>query len=59
MDNRKENHMEQLELNFNDDPQLDVAIAVWEEGDDIPFDLEADLLAKGYDVRALREQHMA
>lgn len=49
--------MDQLELNFNDDPQLDVAIAVWEEGDDIPFDLEVDLLSKGYDVAALREQY--
>lgn len=49
--------MGKLERNFNDDPQMDVAIAVWEEGDDIPFDLEADLLAKGYDVQALREQY--
>lgn len=48
--------MDQLDL-FNDDPQLEIAIATWEEGEEIPFDLEAALLCKGYDVQALREQH--
>lgn len=51
--------MEQLTLDFDDDPQLDLAIAIWEEGADIPLDLEADLLAKGYGVAALREQHQS
>lgn len=49
--------MDYLTEDFIDDPQLDIAIAIWEEGEDIPFDLEVDLLGKGYDVAALREQH--
>lgn len=51
--------MKQLEIDFIDDPQLELAIAVWEEGDDIPFDLEAALLGKGYDVAALREKYQS
>lgn len=49
--------MEQLEFDFNDDPQIDLAISFWEEGGEIPLDLEVELLRKGYDVAALREQH--
>jgi len=42
-----------------DDVKLDLAIAIWEEGHDIPFVLECDLLASGYDVATLREKYMA
>ena len=42
----------------NNDYQLDLAIEAWECGEDIPFDLEVALLMKGYDVEALRNQHM-
>lgn len=40
------------------DIELEIAIAVWELGDDIPLDLEVRLLEKGYNVQALREQYM-
>ena len=40
------------------DIELELAIAVWELGDDIPLDLEVRLLGKGYDVQALRERYM-
>lgn len=40
------------------DIELEVAIAVWELGDDIPLDLEVRLLEKGYNVQQLREQYM-
>lgn len=39
------------------DIDLELAIACWETGDDIPLDHEIRLLEQGYDVAALREQH--
>ena len=41
-----------------EDIDLELAIAIWELGDDIPLDLEVKLLGKGYDVQALRETYM-
>ena len=43
---------------FDNDIELDLAVAIWELGDDIPLDLEVALLGKGYDVQALRERYM-
>lgn len=40
------------------DIDLELAIACWENGEDIPLDHEAVLLEKGYDVCALRDQHL-
>jgi len=40
------------------DIYIDLAIAIWELGDDIPLDLEVTLLEKGYNVQELREYYM-
>jgi hypothetical protein len=40
------------------DIDLELAIAIWELGDDIPLDLEVVLLGKGYDVQELRKRYM-
>lgn len=40
------------------DIDLELAIAIWELGEDIPLDLEVRLLGKGYDVQELREYYM-
>ena len=40
------------------DIDLELAIAIWELGDDIPLDLEVTLLGKGYNVQELREHYM-
>ena len=40
------------------DIDIELAIAIWELGDDIPLDLEVTLLSKGYNVQALREHYM-
>jgi hypothetical protein len=50
-------HRQEIPMD-NNDYQLDLAIAAWECGEDIPFDLEVALLMKGYDVEALRNQHL-
>lgn len=41
---------------FND-RELDMALAMWECGEEIPLDMEVSLMGKGFDVQALREQH--
>lgn len=40
------------------DIEIELAIAIWELGDDIPLDLEVRLLGKGYNVKELREYYM-
>lgn len=37
---------------------LERAILIWEEGEPIPLDLAAELMAEGYDVETLEAKHM-
>lgn len=39
-------------------PTLELALTYWEEGEPLPLDLFAELLAQGYDVEALEAQHL-
>lgn len=43
---------------MQNDLDLDLAIALWEEGEQIPLTLATRLLAKGFDVEALEAKHL-
>jgi len=38
---------------------LTKAIIIWQSGQNIPLTLAAQLMAEGYDVKALEERHRA
>lgn len=44
-------------MEYENDTLLETAVATWEEGHEIPFDMEVELLGRGYDVAGLRELH--
>ena len=47
----------EVKMEYNNDTLLETAIALWEDMDEIPLDIEVELLGRGYDVAGLRELH--
>lgn len=48
---------QETQMEYENDTLLETAVATWEEGVEIPFDMEVELLGRGYDVAGLRELH--
>ena len=46
-------------MEYDNDALLETAAATWEEGGEIPFDMEVELLSRGYDVAGLRKLHQS
>ena len=44
-------------MEYDNDDLLETAVATWEEGGEIPLDIEVELLCRGYDVAVLRKLH--
>ena len=44
-------------MKYDNDALLETAVATWEEGGEIPLDIEVELLGRGYDVAGLRNLH--
>lgn len=44
-------------MEANNDTLLETAIARWEDTEEIPLDIEVELLGRGYDVAGLRKLH--
>ena len=44
-------------MEYNNDTLLETAIALWEDTEEIPLDIEVELLGRGYDVAGLRKLH--
>ena len=44
-------------MEYDNDTLLETAVATWEEGGEIPLDIEVELLCRGYDVAGLRNLH--
>ena len=47
----------ETQMEYDNDTLLETAVAAWEEGGEISFDMEVELLGRGYDVWELRELH--
>ena len=47
----------EVKMEYDNDTLLETAITVWEDGGEIPLDMEVELLCLGYDVTGLRELH--
>ena len=47
----------EVKMDYNNDTLLETAIALWEDMEEIPLDMEVELLGRGYDVAGLRELH--
>ena len=47
----------ETQMEYENDTLLETVVATWEEGYEIPFDMEVELLGRGYDVAGLRELH--
>ena len=47
----------EVKMEYENDTLLETAIALWEDMDEIPLDMEVELLGRGYDVAGLRELH--
>ena len=47
----------EVKMDYNNDTLLETAIALWEDTEEIPLDMEVELLGRGYDVAGLRELH--
>jgi hypothetical protein len=47
----------ETQMKYDNDALLETAIATWEEGWEIPLDIEVELLGRGYDVAGLRNLH--
>ena len=47
----------EVKMEYNNDTLLETAIALWEDTEEIPLDMEVELLGRGYDVAGLRELH--
>ena len=48
----------EVKMEYNNDTLLETAIALWEDMEEIPLDMEVELLGRGYDVAGLRELHL-
>ena len=48
----------ETQMEYNNDTLLETAIALWEDTEEIPLDMEVELLGRGYDVAGLRELHL-
>ena len=44
-------------MEYDNDTLLETAIALWEDTEEIPLDIEVELLSRGYDVAGLRKLH--
>ena len=44
-------------MEYDNDTLLETAVATWEDGGEIPLDIEVELLGRGYDVAGLRNLH--
>ena len=44
-------------MEYDNDTLLETAVATWEDGWEIPLDIEVELLDRGYDVAGLRKLH--
>ena len=47
----------EVKMDYNNDTLLETAIALWEDTEEIPLDMEVELLGRGFDVAGLRELH--
>ena len=47
----------EVKMEYNNDTLLETAIALWEDTEEIPLDIEVELLCRGYDVAGLRKLH--
>ena len=47
----------EVKMEYNNDTLLETAIALWEDTEEIPLDIEVELLGRGYDVAGLRKLH--
>ena len=47
----------EVKMEYDNDTLLETAIALWEDMEEIPLDMEVELLGRGYDVAGLRELH--
>ena len=47
----------EVKMDYNNDTLLETAIALWEDTEEIPLDIEVELLGRGYDVAGLRKLH--
>ena len=47
----------EVKMEANNDTLLETAIALWEDTEEIPLDIEVELLGRGYDVAGLRKLH--
>ena len=48
----------EVKMEYDNDTLLETAIALWEDMEEIPLDMEVELLSRGYDVAGLRELHL-
>ena len=47
----------EVKMEYNNDTLLETAIALWEDTEEIPLDMAAELLCRGYDVAGLQKLH--
>jgi hypothetical protein len=47
----------ETQMEYDNDTLLETAVATWEDGGEIPLDIEVELLGRGYDVAGLRKLH--
>ena len=47
----------EVKMEYDNDTLLETSVATWEDGGEIPFDMEVELLSRGYDVAGLRKLH--
>lgn len=47
----------EVKMEYDSDTLLETAIALWEDTEEIPLDMEVELLGRGYDVAGLRKLH--
>ena len=47
----------EVKMEYDNDTLLEAAITMWEDTEEIPLDMEVELLCRGYDVAGLRKLH--
>ena len=47
----------EVKMEYDNDTLLETAITLWEDTEEIPLDMEIELLCRGYDVAGLRKLH--
>ena len=47
----------ETQMEYDNDTLLETAVATWEDTEEIPLDIEVELLGRGYDVAGLRKLH--